>query len=139
MDKELVAHIVELVKVELGNSVGAGAVHSATGMLRLELGVHQCLMEIGRQVVQDLAQEAGTGYQGRRVKRGRTLGRRLRTQPRLLPMHETVYPPLDRIESVWKGPRNPSRSTGEPPTMNDLLTNREISSLLLTVAPPSRC
>ena len=75
MDKELVAHIVELVKMELDNSIGAGAVHSATGMLRVELVVHQCLMEIGRQVVQDLAQEAGTGYQGRRVKRGKVVFR----------------------------------------------------------------
>ena len=63
MDKELVAHIVELVKMELRNSADADVASSATGMLRLELVVHQCLMEMGRQVVQDLAQQAGTGYQ----------------------------------------------------------------------------
>ena len=73
MDKELVAHIVELVKMELRNS--ADVASSATGMLRLELVVHQCLMEMGRQVVQDLAQQAGTGYQGRRVKRGKVVFR----------------------------------------------------------------
>ena len=61
MDKELVAHIVELVKMELRNSADADVASSATGMLRLELVVHQCLMEMGRQVVQDLAQQAGTG------------------------------------------------------------------------------
>ena len=62
MDKELVAHIVELVKMELRNSADADVASSATGMLRLELVVHQCLMEMGRQVVQDMAQQAGTGY-----------------------------------------------------------------------------
>ena len=51
MDKELVAHIVELVKMELRNSADADVASSATGMLRLELVVHQCLMEMGRQVV----------------------------------------------------------------------------------------
>ena len=75
MDKELVAHIVELVKMELRNSADADVASSATGMLRLELVVHQCLMEMGRQVVQDLAQQAGTGYQGRRVKRGKVVFR----------------------------------------------------------------
>ena len=73
MDKELVAHIVELVKMELRNSADADVASSATGMLRLELVVHQCLMEMGRQVVQDMAQQAGTGYQGRRVKRGKVV------------------------------------------------------------------
>ena len=75
MDKELVAHIVELVKMELRNSADADVASSATGMLRLELVVHQCLMEMGRQVVQDMAQQAGTGYQGRRVKRGKVVFR----------------------------------------------------------------
>ena len=75
MDKELVAHIVELVKKELAISADAGAASSAIGMLRLELVVHQCLMEIGRQAVQGLVQEAGTGYQGRRVKRGKVVYR----------------------------------------------------------------
>ena len=75
MDKELVAHIVELVKMELRNSADADVASSATGMLRLELVVHQCLMEMGRQVVQDLTQQAGTGYQGRRVKRGKVVFR----------------------------------------------------------------
>ena len=42
MDKELVAHIVELVKMELRNSADADVASSATGMLRLELVVHQC-------------------------------------------------------------------------------------------------
>ena len=37
MDKELVAHIVELVKKELAISADAGAASSAIGMLRLEL------------------------------------------------------------------------------------------------------
>ena len=45
MDKELVAHIVELVKLELRNSADADVASSATGMLRLELVVHQCLMD----------------------------------------------------------------------------------------------
>ena len=75
MDKELVDHIVELVKKELAISADAGAASSAIGMLRLELVVHQCLMEIGRQAVQGLVQEAGTGYQGRRVKRGKVVYR----------------------------------------------------------------
>ena len=75
MDKELVAHIVELVKKELAISADAGAASSAIGMLRLELVVHQCLMEIGRQAVQGLVQEAGTGYQGRRVERGKVVYR----------------------------------------------------------------
>ena len=61
--------------MELRNSADADVVSSATGMLRLELVVHQCLMEMGRQVVQDLAQQAGTGYQGRRVKRGKVVFR----------------------------------------------------------------
>ena len=43
--------------------------------------VHQCpdaevgTDQMGRQVVQDLAQQAGTGYQGRRVKRGKVVFR----------------------------------------------------------------
>ena len=56
------------------------------------------------------------------------------TQPRLLPLHETVSPPLDRIGSVWKGPRNPSRSTGET-TYHERPTHepRDLLLLLLTV------
>ena len=68
MDKELVAHFVEHVKLADG---GECDVSSAVGMLRLELRVHEHLIQLGRQAVQHLATEVGTGYQGPRMKRGK--------------------------------------------------------------------
>ena len=44
-------------------------------MLRLELLVHEYLIRLGRETVQSLATEAGTGYQGPRVKRGKVVYR----------------------------------------------------------------
>ena len=77
MDKELVAQIAEHVKVAARDSARDGKcdASSAAGMLGLELLVHECLMQIGREVVQELATEAGTGYQGPRVKRGKVVYR----------------------------------------------------------------
>ena len=72
MDKELVAHIVEHVKLASGGECDAS---SAAGMLRLELLVHEYLVRLGRETVQSLATEAGTGYQGQRVKRGKVVYR----------------------------------------------------------------
>ena len=72
MDKELVAHIVEHVKLANGGDGDDGEfeVTNAAAMLRLELWVHEYLMQLGREVVWNLAAEVGTGYQGPRVKRG---------------------------------------------------------------------
>ena len=77
MDKELVAHIVAHVKLELRNRAGADncAVSSPAGMLQVEQLVHESLMETGRQVVQDLATEADSGYLGPRLKRGKVVFR----------------------------------------------------------------
>ena len=72
MDKELVAHIVEHVKLASGDAGDAGEfeIDSPAAMLRWELRVHEFLMELGREVVWSLAAEMGTGYRGPRVKRG---------------------------------------------------------------------
>ena len=72
MDKELVAYIVAHVKLELGNRAGAdnGAASSPAGMLQVEQLVHESLMETGRQVVQDLATVADSGYLGPRPEAG---------------------------------------------------------------------
>ena len=77
MNKELVAHIVAHVKLELGNRAGADkcAASSSAGMLQVEQLVHESLMETGRQVVQDLATETDTGYLGPRLKRGKVVFR----------------------------------------------------------------
>ena len=77
MDKELVAYIVAHVKLELGNRAGAdnGAASSPAGMLQVEQLVHESLMETGRQVVQDLATAADSGYLGPRLKRGKVVFR----------------------------------------------------------------
>ena len=69
MDKELVTHIVEHVKLANGNA-GEFEIDSPAAMLRWELRVHEFLMQLGREVVWSLAAEMGTGYQGPRVKRG---------------------------------------------------------------------
>ena len=42
-------------------------------MLRMELRVHEYLMQLGREAVWTLAAEVGSGYQGPRVKRGRAV------------------------------------------------------------------
>ena len=72
MDKELVAHIVEHVKLANGGDGADGEfeVQSPAAMLRLELRVHEYLMQLGREVVWNLTAEVGSGYQGPRVKRG---------------------------------------------------------------------
>ena len=44
-------------------------------MLRLELLVHERLIQLGREAVRNLATEVGTGYQGPRVKRGKVVFR----------------------------------------------------------------
>ena len=72
MDKELVAHFVEHVKLAGGG--GECDVSSAAGMLRLELRVHEHLIQLGREAVRNLATEVGTGYQGPRMKRGKGVG-----------------------------------------------------------------
>ena len=72
MDKELVAHFVDHVKLAGGAECAAS---SAAGMLRLELGVHERLIQLGREAVQNLAAEVGSGYQGPRVKRGKVVFR----------------------------------------------------------------
>ena len=72
MDKELVAHIVEHVKLANGGD-GEFEVHSPAAMLRLELRVHDYLMQLGREVIWNLAAEVGSGYQGPRVKRGKVV------------------------------------------------------------------
>ena len=72
MDKELVAHFVEHVELADG---GECDVSSAVGMLRMELLVHERLIQLGRKAVQDLTAEVGTGYQGPRMKRGRVVFR----------------------------------------------------------------
>ena len=73
----MVAHIVAHVKLELRNRAGAdnGAVSSPAGMVQVEQLVHESLMETGRQVVQDLATEADSGYLGPRLKRGKVVFR----------------------------------------------------------------
>ena len=75
MDKELVAQIVEHVKLANGDDSDDGefTVYSPAAMLRLELQVHGYLMQLGREVVCNLAAEVGSGYQGPRVKRGKTV------------------------------------------------------------------
>ena len=66
MDKELVAHVVEHVKLATGgDDDGEFEVTSPAAMLRLELQVHDFLMQLGREVVGSLAAEVGSGYQGR--------------------------------------------------------------------------
>ena len=69
MDKELVAHFVDHVKLAGGAECAAS---SAAGMLRLELRVHEGLIQLGREAVQNLAAEVGSGYQGTGVKRGKS-------------------------------------------------------------------
>ncbi len=73
----MVAHIVAHVKLELRNRAGAdnGAVSSPAGMLQVEQLVHESLMKTERQVVQDLATEADSGYLGPRLKRGKVVFR----------------------------------------------------------------
>ena len=71
MDKELVAHIVEFVKMEVRDRAGAGAASSPAGLLQWEQLVHESVTQLRREAVQQLATEAGTGYQGSRVKRGK--------------------------------------------------------------------
>ena len=84
MNKELVAHMVANVKRELGNRAGADkcAASSSAGMLQVEQLVHESLMELGRQVVQDLATETDTGYLGPRLKRGQVVFRFKRNRPK---------------------------------------------------------
>ena len=72
MDKELVAHIVEHVKLANGGD-GEFEINNPAAMLRLELRVHEYLMQLGREAVWTLATEVGSGYQGPRVKRGRAV------------------------------------------------------------------
>jgi len=81
MDKELVSHIVEHVKLANGGD-GELEVHSPAAMLRLELRVHDYLMQLGREVVWNLAAEVGSGYQGPRVKRGKVVLRFKGNRPR---------------------------------------------------------
>ena len=81
MDKELVSHIVEHVKLANGGD-GEFEVHSPAAMLRLELRVHDYLMQLGREVVWNLAAEVGSGYQGPRVKRGKVVLRFKGNRPR---------------------------------------------------------
>lgn len=85
MDKELVAHIVEHVKLATGgdgDDDGEFEVTSPAAMLRLELQVHDFLMQLGREVVGSLAAEVGSGYQGPRVKRGKVVLRFKGNRPR---------------------------------------------------------
>ena len=84
MDKELVAHIVEHVKHAAGGAGDDGEfeVTSPAAMLRLELQVHDFLMQLGREVVWNLAAEVGSGYQGPRVKRGTVVLRFKGNRPR---------------------------------------------------------
>ena len=75
MDKELVAHMVNHVKMAARDTRdrardGECDTGSPAAVLRLELLVHECLTQLGREVAQELATEAGTGYQGPRVRRG---------------------------------------------------------------------
>ena len=84
MDKELVAHIVEHVKLANGTNGDDGElkVDSPAAMLRLELQVHGYLMQLGREVVCNLAAEVASGYQGPRVKRGKVVLRFKGNRPR---------------------------------------------------------
>ena len=59
------SHIVEHVKLANGGDDGGEfEVNSSAAMLRLELWVHEYLMQLGREVVWNLAAEVGSGYQG---------------------------------------------------------------------------
>ena len=102
MDKELVAHIVEHVKLANGGDGADGEfeVQSPAAMLRLELRVHEYLMQLGREVVWNLTAEVGSGYQGPRVKRGKVVLRFKGNRPKTV---HGLYGPVTVQRAYYAG------------------------------------
>ena len=65
MNKELVAQIVELVKIEFRKRAAGecAAASSRAGMVEWEQLVHESVLQLGREAVQQLAMEGGSGYE----------------------------------------------------------------------------